>query len=71
MERAIAATSAAGHFADAMELSRATLEIDPTLDHIQASLEKFYSLLGAHAAAACRTCHQDLSFGEADATCAR
>jgi DNA-binding SARP family transcriptional activator len=52
MERAIAAASASGHFTDAMELSRATLETDPTLDHIHASLVKFYSLLGAHAAAA-------------------
>jgi DNA-binding SARP family transcriptional activator len=52
MERAIATASAGGRFADAMELSRATLETDPSLDHIQASLVKFYGLLGAHAAAA-------------------
>jgi DNA-binding SARP family transcriptional activator len=52
MERAIASATAQGRFAEAMELSRAILETDPSLDHIHASLVKLYRLLGAHAAAA-------------------
>jgi LuxR family maltose regulon positive regulatory protein len=52
MERAIASSTAAGRFADALELSRRVLETDPTLDQIEASLVKMYRLLGAHAAAA-------------------
>lgn len=52
MERAIASASAAGRFLEAMEVSRAVLETDPSLDHIQASLVKLYRVLGAHAAAA-------------------
>jgi DNA-binding SARP family transcriptional activator len=35
-----------------MELSRALLETDPSLDQVEASLVKMYRLLGAHAAAA-------------------
>ena len=52
MERAIAASTAAGRFADAMTLSRALLETDPSLDQVEASLVKMYRLLGAHSAAA-------------------
>jgi DNA-binding SARP family transcriptional activator len=52
MERTIAETMSAGRFGEAVELSRAVLETDPSLDHIQASLVKLYRLLGAHAAAA-------------------
>ncbi len=52
MERAIAASTSAGRFVDAMELARALLETDPSLDHIEASLVRMYRLLGAHAAAA-------------------
>jgi DNA-binding SARP family transcriptional activator len=52
MERTIASTAAAARFADAIELTRALLETDPTLDAVQASLVKMYRVLGAHAAAA-------------------
>ncbi len=52
MERAIAFSTATGRFAEAMELSRALLETDPSLDQVEASLVKMYRLLGAHAAAA-------------------
>jgi DNA-binding SARP family transcriptional activator len=52
MERAIAAATSSGHFAEAMELSQAVLVTDPSLDQIEASLVKLYRLLGAHAAAA-------------------
>ncbi len=52
MERAIASSTAAGRFGDAMELSRCVLETDPSLDEIEAGLVKMYRLLGAHAAAA-------------------
>ncbi len=52
MERAIATSTAAARFAQAMELSRSVLDLDPTLDQIEASLVKMYRLLGAHAAAA-------------------
>jgi DNA-binding SARP family transcriptional activator len=52
MERAIASASSAGRFLEAMELSRAVLETDPSLDQIQASLVKLYRVVGAHAAAA-------------------
>ena len=52
MERAIAFSTATGRFSEAMELSRALLETDPSLDQVEASLVKMYRLLGAHAAAA-------------------
>ena len=52
MERAIASSTASGHFADAMELSRRVLDTDPSLDQIEAGLVRMYRLLGAHAAAA-------------------
>ena len=52
MERAIATSTAMGRFSEAMELARAVLETDPSLDQIEASLVKMYRLLGAHAAAA-------------------
>ncbi|HSW41669.1 MAG TPA: BTAD domain-containing putative transcriptional regulator [Patescibacteria group bacterium] len=52
MERAIAFSTASGRFSEAMELSRALLETDPSLDQVEASLVKMYRLLGAHAAAA-------------------
>jgi DNA-binding SARP family transcriptional activator len=52
MERAIASSTAAGRFGDAMELSRSVLDTDPSLDQIEAGLVKMYRLLGAHAAAA-------------------
>jgi LuxR family maltose regulon positive regulatory protein len=52
MERAIATSTSTGRFGDAMELSRSVLDLDPTLDQIEASLVKMYRLLGAHAAAA-------------------
>jgi len=52
MERAIAFSAATGRFSEGMELSRALLETDPSLDQVEASLVKMYRLLGAHAAAA-------------------
>jgi two-component SAPR family response regulator len=52
MERAIASSSSAGRFGEALELSRNVLETDPTLDQIEASVVKMYRLLGAHSAAA-------------------
>jgi len=52
MERAIAFSTATGRFSEAMELSRALLDTDPSLDQVEASLVKMYRLLGAHAAAA-------------------
>jgi LuxR family maltose regulon positive regulatory protein len=52
MERAIDFSTTTGRFAEAMELSRALLETDPSLDQVEASLVKMYRLLGAHAAAA-------------------
>ena len=52
MERAIAFSTSTGRFVEAMELSRALLETDPSLDQVEASLVKMYQLLGAHAAAA-------------------
>jgi DNA-binding SARP family transcriptional activator len=52
MERAIAFSTATGRFAEAMELSRALLETDPSLDQVEAGLVKMYRLVGAHAAAA-------------------
>jgi LuxR family maltose regulon positive regulatory protein len=52
MERAIAFSTATGRFSEAMALSRALLETDPSLDQVEASLVKMYRLLGAHAAAA-------------------
>jgi DNA-binding SARP family transcriptional activator len=52
MERTIASTTAAARFADAIELTRALLDTDPTLDSFQASLVKMYRVVGAHAAAA-------------------
>lgn len=52
MERAIAFSTATGRFSEAMELSRALLETDPSLDQVEASLVKMYRLMGAHAAAA-------------------
>jgi LuxR family maltose regulon positive regulatory protein len=52
MERAIASSTSAGRFGDAMELSRSVLDTDPSLDQIEAGLVKMYRLLGAHAAAA-------------------
>jgi DNA-binding SARP family transcriptional activator len=52
MERAIASGTNAGRFAEAIELARAVLETDPTLDQVHASLVKMYRVVGAHAAAA-------------------
>jgi DNA-binding SARP family transcriptional activator len=52
MERAISSATASGRFSDALALSRALLETDPSLDHVEAGVVKINRLLGAHSAAA-------------------
>ena len=52
MERTIASTTSAARFPEAIELARALLDSDPSLDQVQASLVKMYRVVGAHAAAA-------------------
>jgi DNA-binding SARP family transcriptional activator len=57
IETAIAADSASGHFDRGISIAQRALAVDPTADHLEASLVRLYRMSGAHAAAAEQYAH--------------